>query len=268
MNPPYDVDSHQHRDVDALTILTQAATQGNTNNNYSTINNNSNSTSNTSITTTGSIFSSNNSRPTSNSALTTRDSASYYSRAQPTPTSIATSMISNHLADTSDHQLSPNVAKLVGEYIGPRSGMENLMFNPSEQIPQSAYMNHPFQATYPTNLGILNAEKYNDGRGSVASHDPNMMSMKPHTQNPMPFGMLEKNGDSSEIISPSEEQSIGKGRRKRVRNDSPSLEDDEEARKKARGRPRVDTKDETAADVSYLSILQKTPGERAPCSAQ
>lgn len=261
MNPPYNVDPHQHRDVDALTILTQAAAQRNT------INNNSNSTSNTSITTTGSIFSSNNSRPTSNSALTTRDSA-YYSRAQPTPTSIATSMISNHLTDTSDHQLSPNVAKLVGGYTGPRSAMENLVFNPSEQIPQSAYMNHPFQATYPTNLGILNAEKYNDGRGSVASHDPNMMSMKSHTQNPMPFGMLEKNGDSSEIISPSEVQSIGKGRRKRVRNDSPSLEDDEEARKKARGRPRVDTKDETAADVSSLSILQKTPGERAPCSAQ
>ncbi|EDN97884.1 hypothetical protein SS1G_12738 [Sclerotinia sclerotiorum 1980 UF-70] len=134
--------------------------------------------------------------------------------------------------------------------------METLVFNPTDQFPQSAYMNHSFQLRYSSSLGILNAEKYDDGRASLGSQSHNMMSTKNQMSDQIPFGILERNGNSSDTGSPSEEQEQGgKKRRKRVRNESPSLEDDDEdARKKARGRPRVDTKDETAADRRRTQI--------------
>ncbi|KAB8302350.1 hypothetical protein EYC80_005779 [Monilinia laxa] len=191
----------------------------------------------------------------SNSALTNQD-AGYHSRAIPATISISSSAISNHNhpAATSPYHLSSSVSNLVGNYTRSHRVMENPVFNPTEQIQRNAYMNHPFQPTYPSNLGILNAERYDDGRSSIGSHDPNMMSMKAQMQNPMPFGMLEKTEDSTETRPPSEEPGHGKKRRKRVRDESPSFEDDEEARKKARGRPRVDTKDETAADRRRTQI--------------
>ncbi len=62
----------------------------------------------------------------------------------------------------------------------------------------------------------------------------------------MPLGVTEVRGgtDSDEF------DKVPKGRRKR-KIESVNGDDDEEARKKARGRPRVDPKDETAADVSF-----------------
>lgn len=45
-----------------------------------------------------------------------------------------------------------------------------------------------------------------------------------------------------------------KRRRKHKLADTQDADEEEEARKKARGRPRVDTKDETAADVSLFQI--------------
>lgn len=210
-----------------------------------------NSNNHSSPSTTGSGFSTNSHSAKTNSALTNQD-AGYHSRAIRATTSISSSTISNHPTATSPYRLSSSLSKLVGNYSRPHRAMESLVFNPTEQIQQNAYMNHPFQPTYPTNLGILNAERYDDGRSSIGSREPNMMGSTAQMQNPMPFGMLEKTEDGSETRPPSEEPGHGKKRRKRVRDESPGFEDDEEARKKARGRPRVDTKDETAADVSLL----------------
>ncbi|KAI9641101.1 hypothetical protein NHQ30_010531 [Ciborinia camelliae] len=238
----------------ALTILTQAAMQTNTNNNSNTPNSISSAT--------GSIPPSNN----HSRALTTTRDAGYHSHVTPTTaTSISSSTISNHPTDISQYHLAPSVSSLVGDYSRPHRAMETLVFNPTEQISQSAYMNHPFHPTYPSSLGILSAEKYDDGRSSMGSHNPSMMS-KGQMHNPIPFGMLEKSGDSSDTRLPSEdqEQEHGKKRRKRVRNESLSLEDDDEARKKARGRPRVDTKDENAADVSSLKSLYQVPVAKSP----
>ncbi|KAA8576826.1 hypothetical protein EYC84_006874 [Monilinia fructicola] len=242
MNPSYD-DLPTQQDnytVDTLTILTQAAMQANSNNHSSP-------------NTTGSGFPTNSHSAKTNSALTNQD-AGYHSRAIRATTSISSSTISNHPTATSPYRLSSSLSKLVGNYSRPHRAMESLVFNPTEQIQQNAYMNHPFQPTYPTNLGILNAERYDDGRSSIGSREPNMMGSTAQMQNPMPFGMLEKTEDGSETRPPSEEPGHGKKRRKRVRDESPGFEDDEEARKKARGRPRVDTKDETAADRRRTQI--------------
>ncbi|KAJ8069809.1 hypothetical protein OCU04_000224 [Sclerotinia nivalis] len=133
--------------------------------------------------------------------------------------------------------------------------MNTLVSNPTDQFSQSAYMNHSFQPRYSSSLGILDAEKYDDGRGSIGSQSHNMMSMKSQMSDQIPFGILEGNENSSDTGPPSEEQEQGKKRRKRVSNESPSLDDDDdEARKRARGRPRVDTKDETAADRRRTQI--------------
>lgn len=243
-SPSYDDLPHQQDNSYALTILTQAAMQTNTNNKNSS-SNKSDSISNA----TGSSFPRNN--PFKNNTVLTSRDADYHSRA--TPTTISSSTISNHPSDISQYHLSSSstsTSNLVGDFTRPYRAMETLVFNPTDQIPQSAFMNHPFQPTYPSSLGILNAERYDDGRSSIRSENSNMINVKGQMQNQIPFGMLEKSGDSSDTRPPSEEQEQGKKRKKRVRNESPNLDDDEEARKKARGRPRVDTKDETAADVS------------------
>ncbi|RAL63492.1 hypothetical protein DID88_003912 [Monilinia fructigena] len=245
MNPPYDDLPIQQDNytLDALTMLTQAAMQKNSNNNSSP-----------SATYTGSGFPTNSQCIKNNSALTNQD-AGYHIRAIPATTSISSSTISNHPTATSPYHLPSSVSNLVGNYTRSHRAMENPVFNPTEQIQRNAYMNHPYQPTYPSNLGILNAERYDDGRGSIGSHHLNMMSMKAHgqMQNLMPFGMLEKTGDSSETRPPSEEPGHGKKRRKRVRDESPSFEDDEEARKRP-GETRVDPKDETAADRRRTQI--------------
>ncbi|QSZ35548.1 hypothetical protein DSL72_008418 [Monilinia vaccinii-corymbosi] len=244
MNPPYDdlplQQDTSNYSADPLAILTQVAMQITSNNNPS-------------ANATGSGFP-NNSHSTQNNSAVTNQDASYHSRAAPPTTSISPSTISNHPTTLSQHRLSSSVSNLARDSTRPHRVMENLVFNPTEQAQKSAYMNHPFQPTYPSNLRILSAERYDDGRGSIGSHDPNMLSMKGQMENQMPFGMLEKNGGSSETSPPSEEPGHGKKRRKRVRDGPPGLDDDEEARKKARGRPRVDSKDETPADRRRTQI--------------
>ena len=68
----------------------------------------------------------------------------------------------------------------------------------------------------------------------------------------MPFGVTEASGESHDEEG---ERSVKRSsRRKRTATEQATakeIDDEEEARKKARGRPRVDTKDETAADVSH-----------------
>jgi hypothetical protein len=67
----------------------------------------------------------------------------------------------------------------------------------------------------------------------------------------MQFGMIE----ASEVRTDSDELDKGSKRRKKHKIEHQTEDDDDDARKKARGRPRVDTKDETAADVSSVYFL-------------
>jgi hypothetical protein len=131
--------------------------------------------------------------------------------------------------------------------------MEALAFNPRVGR-QNPYMNQAYQGietqistNYANNLGILNAESYDDGRNSMRSE-----RMKQQSENVLPFGVTEnpRSRIDPELMQDSEDQDSGPRRRKKARIEIHSGDDDDEARKKARGRPRVDTKDETAADVS------------------
>lgn len=104
---------------------------------------------------------------------------------------------------------------------------------------------------YAANLGILNAESYDDRRHAMSAQETADMRLKEQVQ--LPFGVTghptirlddEKRTESEEL------EKETKRRRKHKIDDTQNMEAEEEARKKARGRPRVDTKDETAADVS------------------
>ncbi|TGO20333.1 hypothetical protein BPAE_0309g00100 [Botrytis paeoniae] len=252
MNSSYEGLPMQQDDRYALTILTQAAMQTDTQANNNSPSNNFNTMSNA----TGTAFPSSN-LSKNNSVSTVQDTV-YHSRAPHILTSISSSAISNRPTNTSQYRFPPSISNLVGDHTRPHQDMQALAFNSTERTSQDTFMNHPFQSTYSSSLEILNAEKYDDGRGSIRSHNPSIMSMKNQMQNQIPFGMVEKHGDSSDTKPQSEEHEHGQGkkRRKRVRNESPNLDDDDddEARKKARGRPRVDTKDETAADRRRTQI--------------
>jgi hypothetical protein len=237
---------HRREDDYALTILTQAAMQTHTNSNNNNINNNSNNHSLNSDGRASISDYSNDHRHQTNQSLTTQNRTTEISR-EP-------SSISNHQNETSHYRIPPPVPNLVGDYTTTQHrAMETLIFNPTQQIPQSAYLSHPFQPTYPGSLGILSAEKYDDGRSSTRTRETSQFRMKGPAQSSIPFGMLEKNADD-ETRTTSEEQEHGTKRKRKSRNEAPSVDDEEEARKKARGRPRVDTKDETAADVSVFAF--------------
>ncbi|KAF7893359.1 uncharacterized protein EAF02_000897 [Botrytis sinoallii] len=252
MNSSYVSLPMQQDDRYALTILTEAAMQTDTQANYNPSSNNFNTMSNA----TGNVFLSSN--LAKNNCVSTVQDTVYHSRAPPISTSISSSEISNRPTNTSQYRFPPSISNLLGDHTRPHQNMQTLAFNSTERTSQDTFMNHPFQSIYSNSLGILNAEKYDDGRGSIGSHNPNMMNMKGQMQNQIPFGVVEKHGDSSDTKPQSEENEHGQGkkRRKRVRNESPNLDDDDddEARKKARGRPRVDTKDETAADRRRTQI--------------
>lgn len=69
------------------------------------------------------------------------------------------------------------------------------------------------------------------------------------------------------VTNPSEDDERGRGQKKRQKLSEDEYGDDDDASKKARGRPRLDTKDETAADVGY-SLLHNyyTPSRDSPTS--
>ncbi|KAM0141438.1 hypothetical protein ACHAP3_002302 [Botrytis cinerea] len=251
MNSSFDSLLMQQDDRYALTILTQAAMQTDTQANSNSPSNNFNTMSNATAT----AFSSSN--PAKNNRVSTVHDPVYHSRATPISTSTSSSTIGNHPTNTPQYRFPPSISNLIGDHTRSRQEMHALAFNSTEQTSQGTFVNHPFQSSYSNNLGILNAEKYDDGRGSIRSHNPGLMGMEDQMTNQIPFGIVEKHGDSSDTRPQSEEpeQEQGKKRRKRVRKESSNLDDDDdEARKKARGRPRVDTKDETAADRRRTQI--------------
>jgi hypothetical protein len=145
--------------------------------------------------------------------------------------------------------------------LSTRSSMEALASNPSaagRQVPShlQGYQGIGAQISqnYANSLGILNAESYDDASGALRAREASEMRLK-HNEPTMPFGITSgpKITLNPELRSESEELDDGSRRRKKPRIEPQSGDDDdEEARKKARGRPRVDTKDETAADVSHI----------------
>jgi hypothetical protein len=145
--------------------------------------------------------------------------------------------------------------------LSPRN-MDTLAFNPSSMAQdQNSYAPRGYQSigsqisqNYANNLGILNAESYDDGRGSLRRKDAEQIRASMRNEKTMPFGVeqpLPRIGFENQGTG-SEEDATGKGRRKKRKDDS--ADEEEEARKKARGRPRVDTKDETAADRRRTQI--------------
>ncbi len=112
---------------------------------------------------------------------------------------------------------------------------------------------------YSRDIGILSAETYDDGRLTMASQHSRAPRSKQGTSPVIPFGLTETQ-ESTKIRRTKAGSSDGeKGtKRKKVQRESHN-DEDEEAKKRARGRPRVDTvKDETAADVSLIFWLRHT----------
>ncbi|KAH8598916.1 hypothetical protein B0O99DRAFT_30332 [Bisporella sp. PMI_857] len=167
---------------------------------------------------------------------------------------------SNQVQQEFEHNIQSRGAQSrVGPLLGDGHEMgrriETLAFNPSSAALErqsyldgiGGYQNLGAQIYGNTNgLSILNAESYDDGR---ARADARNFGLRQHNQKQtMPFGIVEGTRKAD-----GDEGSEGSGKRKKKhRNESGDEED--EARKKARGRPRVDTKDETAADRRRTQI--------------
>ncbi len=92
-----------------------------------------------------------------------------------------------------------------------------------------------------------------DGRLSMSTQEARKRNQNDQV---LPFGISDTPDLRLELDmrTNSDEYEKGSKRRKKHKIETQAADDEEEARKKARGRPRVDTKDETAADVSF-SVL-------------
>ena len=133
--------------------------------------------------------------------------------------------------------------------------METLAFNPSQAARHHPYMDSAIRGivseisrNYANNLGILNAESYPENLPS-RGFDEGKQNSEPGEPT-LSFGLVPRPHRDPDSREDTEEPDMGTRRRKKPRIEVHSGDDDEEARKKSRGRPRVDTKDETAADVS------------------
>jgi hypothetical protein len=170
-------------------------------------------------------------------------------------------LVNNSSASNLSHSRTPDLLSeynTAGPGLSSSRSMETLGFNQTHSR-QNPYMTAGYHgigaqisANYASTLGILNAESYDDGRGTIREQSRFKHQM---SNNTIPFGMVESNemGIDLEVRANSEEFEKGtKRKKKRGMSDAQNEEDEDEARKKARGRPRVDTKDETAADVSTV----------------
>lgn len=154
---------------------------------------------------------------------------------------------------------SPDILNSYTAVVPSTRGMETLSFDPG-QVGQHAYMRPGYHSigsqistNFANNLGILNAESYDDGRLSISTQEARLRNQ--HYQ-VLPFGMTDtpELRLDLEMRTNSDDYERGVTRRKKHKIDSQNADEEEEARKKARGRPRVDTKDETAADVSFTIL--------------
>lgn len=130
--------------------------------------------------------------------------------------------------------------------------MDTLSFSTQTSRP-NLYMDKAFgldSSQYSDHLGILNAEQFDDGRTVMRANEASEMRVRQQAEPPMPFGIT---GGPKLAAGSEENDSASKSGRKKKRASAEinGVEEDW-ALKKARGRPRVDTKDETAADVSLI----------------
>jgi hypothetical protein len=134
------------------------------------------------------------------------------------------------------------------------------MFGTTSGSIHNPYMDSAFRGmgnqrsrNHVNNLGILDAETYNNGsverisgrESPKKSNDPEMPFGLVDTQLPRAEPDIELSEDTMEIPEPESGTKKKKKRRAEVISG-----DEEDGKKKSRGRPRVDTKDESAADVS------------------
>lgn len=167
-----------------------------------------------------------------------------------------TTSISNQSSDLQNPQSqSPSL----NSFVPSLRSMETLSFNPG-RMRQHPYMSTSFPdiashipQNLANNLGILNAESFDDAYSR--GRDNNMRSS--HDQI-LPFGMAESQDLRMDLEMKTNSDDYEKGPKKRRKHkiDTQNDDEEEEARKKARGRPRVDTKDETAADVSFTILVR------------
>ena len=137
--------------------------------------------------------------------------------------------------------------------LSPRD-LDALAFNSAPQSAQQHYLNATYSIesdvamAHANNLGILNAESYDDGRGtSRNSRRANKSKLD------LPFGISEHpHINLDPPMDAGEHESAPK--RKKAKTESTSPDGEDGPKGKSRGRPRVTPKDETAADVSLSSF--------------
>jgi hypothetical protein len=169
--------------------------------------------------------------------------------------------------------MTPDI--LPGGYISavPTSrNMETMSFNqhqvglrrPDPYMPAGYHgVRAQTSTNYANNLGILNAESYDDGRHAMSAEAVSEMRVKQPVE--LPFGIEDHPIVRMDPEARTESDELEKGRKKVKKSkkhkmdESKNADEEEEARKKARGRPRVDTKDETATDVSSPSLFAHIP---------
>jgi hypothetical protein len=78
---------------------------------------------------------------------------------------------------------------------------------------------------------------------------------QPKVQKIAEKGAKDRKTRKARRANPSEDEDVGRRRKKHKLSEDE--DGDDEASKKARGRPRLDTKDETAADVSLYALLSR-----------
>lgn len=116
-------------------------------------------------------------------------------------------------------------------------------------------------------MGILDAESYDDGRGAVRDRMGREERTRGQREVVMSFGITDgpRLGTEKQKLAVDVGVETGGAKKKRktkhkpvvdVQDDELEEEEEEEAGKKARGRPRVDTKDETPAEVSHCVSIQ------------
>ncbi|KAL3420833.1 bZIP family transcription factor [Phlyctema vagabunda] len=142
--------------------------------------------------------------------------------------------------------------------LSSQGSMDSLSYTTVPAHRPHVYLQHGYQGMegtdLPNHLGILSAERYDDGRSAQRAHEASELRRKQQAETMMPFGIT--SGPALTATSEENEPKSSSQRKKRVRADISGTAPDEEdwASKKSRGRPRVDTKDETAADRRRTQI--------------
>jgi hypothetical protein len=122
-------------------------------------------------------------------------------------------------------------------------------------------MSHFVRGQMDSSMGILSAERYNDGGAAMRAGTRSQRQGAGQQQNPAIFGLSREGGQRRGVTAHSQNQHQhqrepslernGGDRRRKKQKLSEDEDGDDDASKKARGRPRLDTKDETAADVGF-----------------